>query len=441
MSENGAGSMEAATAMFERMLVRLRAVDHFAIGRRVLTIVAFAHFNRLLRYTLTGLTVSGYDPAAIQTLPPLLKGEASDLGAEMADVFASVLVPDVLQSRLEETAIYAGRIVSAFPPSVPDRDFGVWFSDRLDDIITAGPMATEVGTPQHIAAFMVSLAQLEAGQSVYDPCCGLGGLLAEAWRAKADLRLIGSEIHPISAALTRLRLHLLGAQAEVRREDALYGHDPEVADRVICDPPLGQYLPVGEGLRPDRARALANRRLDALFLERSIRALGPKGRAVVLVSQGVLSRRGPDEELRQRLIDEGILEAVIALPTGALSWTSVEVALVVLSRQGHRNSVRVLDGAKMRTPRNLRAPQIFASLRDLYAKCDGEVCRDITYARLRKTNHLLPRRLLATPMSRRDPDELRDEAFTLLTRAEQRIPRIDSLFAAVARPDSESSNS
>lgn len=437
MSENGADSMEAATAMFGRMLVRLRAVDHFAIGRRVLTIVAFAHFNRLLRYTLTGLTVSGYDPAAIQTLPPLLRGEAGDLSPEIADLFAAVLVPDVLQSRLEETAIYAGRIVSAFPPSVPDGDFGAWFSDRLDEIITAGPMATEVGTPQHIADFMVSLAQLEAGQTVYDPCCGLGGLLAVAWRAKADLRLIGSEIHPISAALSRLRLHLLGAHAQVRREDALYGDDAEVADRVLCDPPLGQYLPIGEGLRPDRTRALASRRLDALFLDRSIRALGPKGRAVVLVSQGVLSRRGPDEELRRRLIEEGILEAVIALPTGALSWTSVEVALVVLSRQGSRSSARILDGAKMRTPRNLRAQQVFVALRDLYAKCDGEICRDVTYARLRKVSHLLPRRLLATPMSRRDPDELRDEAFTLLTSAEKRLPRIGSLFVDVLRPDLE----
>lgn len=429
--------LSTATALFERMLMRLRAVEHFAVGRRVLTIVALAYLSPVTRVVLKGLANSRYDPAAAQSVRKVFIDAAAELEAEFADVFVSVLIPDVLQSRWEQSAIYAGDIVGALPSTIAQTDFGVWFSDRLDQIVNAGPAATEVGTPQPLASFITHLADLRPGLTTYDPCCGIGGLLAEAWRGGSHVKLVGSEVHPISFAIARLRLSLLGAMAEIRREDALHDPDARTYDRILCDPPLGHYSADRGDLRGERNRAAHGglRRMDALFLERSVNSLADGGRAIVLVSQGVLSRRGADADLRRRLISEGLVEAIIALPNGAVSWTSAELAILVLSRVRERNSAKIVDGASIRLGRATRPAEVFASLRAAYAEPDESICREVPYDALLLADSLLPRRFVSTPVERQAPDRLRDEGLLLIAQASARLPRITELFSVVLGED------
>lgn len=426
-----------ATALFERMLMRLRAVEHFAVGRRVLTIVALAYLSPVTRFVLKGLANSRYDPTAAQSVRKVFIDAAAELEVEFSDVFVSVLIPDVLQSRWEQSAAYAGDIISALPFTTVQTDFGVWFSDRLDQIVNAGPTATEVGTPQPLASFITDLADLQPGLTTYDPCCGIGGLLAEAWRSGNQVKLVGSEVHPISVAIARLRLSLLGAIAQIKREDALHDPDAQTYDRILCDPPLGHYVADRGELRAERNRAAHGglRRMDALFLERSVNSLAEGGRAVILVSQGILSRRGADAELRRRLISERLVEAIIALPSGAVSWSSAELAILVLSRVRERYSAKILDGASVRLGRAARPAEVYASLRAAYAEPDESVCRDVPYDALMLSDSLLPRRFVSTPVERRAPDQLRDEGMLLIAQASARLPYITELFSMVLDDD------
>ncbi|WP_029085860.1 HsdM family class I SAM-dependent methyltransferase [Brevundimonas aveniformis] len=415
-----------ATIAFERMLMRLRSVDHFAIGRRVLTIVALARYNTLLAMALRGAAGSAMDASRYSVFRTAIE-QIGDVPGDMVEAFRSTLIPDVLQSRWEQGLDYAASILTSLPLSAPEEEFGRWFSDRLDQTVMAGPLASEVSTPRHLAEFMVQLADIRPGQTVFDPCCGQGGLLAEAWQVEPKAKVRGSEVHATSAALAQLRFALLHAPADISREDSLQTFASGQFDRVLCDPPLGYYVDVA-----GRRGAQAGRRVETLFLERSLDALARGGRAVVLVTQAVLSRRGAESILRKQILDNAELEAVIALPASAMAWTATDMAILVLSRGKRNQSVRMFDGARFRNVRGLRtSSQVLAAIREAFEAGDPDKCQDVSYASLKEAETWSPRRHLASPVATHDPVRLRDEAYDYLKDAEQRLPRIKELFAEV----------
>jgi hypothetical protein len=430
-----------ATAVFGAMLGRLRAVEHFAVGRRVLAIVALGRLSQApIRQVLFGHahapdpTNDGHNQVRRLLLDAAAQVEAEDPG--LAGVFTEVLVPDAFQTRfLAQNALFAAELLSRLPPPALPQEFGFWFSDRLDQIVLAGPAATEVGTPRPIAELMVGLAQVRAGDRVYDPCCGLGALLSHAGLRAPDLLLRGTELHPVSWALSTLRLRLLGLDSRVERGDALRTQDVEPADRVICDPPLGNYITAASELRIEVGRTGAGhtRRLDSLFLEKSWHALSAEGRAVVLVSQPTLFRRGPEQELRSRLIASRALDAVIALPPGAVAWTNAEMALIILDRAKVHDRVRFIDAVQFRTGRTVFAPsRILAA----YANPeDGPGTRWVPVEALSDDNSLVPRRHIHVETERPAAAELFGRSERLMEQANDRAARIYTLLKRlVVRP-------
>ena len=99
------------------------------------------------------------------------------------------------------------------------------------------------------------LAAALEGLRVVDPCCGGGALLAAAEllarAAGARLALHGLDLAPLAAAATRARLALIGADADVRADDALGGAWP-ASDLLLSNPPFLRH----ERLTPaEKARA------------------------------------------------------------------------------------------------------------------------------------------------------------------------------------------
>jgi type I restriction-modification system DNA methylase subunit len=426
-----------AANVFSNMLSRLRAVEHFAVGRRVLAVVALGRLSRApIRQVLFGHAHSpddggeGHAQLRRLLLDAALQVEADD--PALRGVFTDVLIPDAFQTRfLDQNALFAAGILSRLPPPSIMDDFARWFSDRLDQIVLAGPAASEVGTPPPLAELMVELAGIRPGDRVYDPCCGLGGLLALAGRRSSALLLSGSELHPISWALSTLRLRLLGLDARVERGDALRSLEADPADRVLCDPPLGSYIAPGSELRIDVSRPSSGltRRLDSLFLEKSWNALSSSGRAVVLVSQPTLFRRGAEQNLRARLLESRVIETVIALPPSAVSWTNAELALVILDRSSGRDHIRFIDGGRIQStvgPRGQFSPSAI-----LQAYADPEErpwSRSVAFSEFLEDNSLVPRRHIQVTAERPTAEELFGRARDLRTQAEERVARINTLL-------------
>ncbi|MGY2088636.1 N-6 DNA methylase [Nocardia gipuzkoensis] len=201
----------------------------------------------------------------------------------------------------------------------------------------------EFSTPPSVRRLMVQLADPEPGHSVYDPCVGTGGLLIAADAYVADrtgqtnaLSLFGQDINQQTCTVARLNLLLHNiTNATVRAGDALenpsYLDDSgslQRFDRVVTDPPFslkGPRKPI-----PQHTRYGVSRLADLMFVQHVLASLTPDGVGVVTVPHGVLFRGGAEGQIRQGLLEDGRIAAVITLGRNIFHNTSIPAGLLVL---------------------------------------------------------------------------------------------------------------
>lgn len=221
----------------------------------------------------------------------------------------------------------------------------------------------EVFTPPGVIDLIVDLASPEPGERIYDPCFGVGGLLAACARRLASTErfspsewervrrqsIFGVELQPLQYVIGLARVVLAGiAEPGLELGDAL--DRPAIGlpaterfDLVVANPPLGGRR--SESVDQFRFRTTA---LESLFLQHAVDSLRPGGRAVFVAPEGLLFRGGPERALRQWLLDELRVEGVIALPSDAFwPYSSVKTNIVVLRRTSPNASVRFVNVAHL----------------------------------------------------------------------------------------------
>ena len=213
----------------------------------------------------------------------------------------------------------------ALPPNVPPTL--AWLVTRAVDDVGAAAVRGDLldryaaasgipVTPARVAAFMISLAGAGDGATVLDPASGTGELLAAAL-AQGAARVLAQDASAATAELARARLFPgAGQGAEVMAGDALSADAfPGIeADALVCRPPV----PAGE---PGAAVAWARYALAHLK---------PGGRAVLALPPSAAADPSGRQD-RARLLREGVLRTVIALPA-AVAPPYVPPHLWVLER-------------------------------------------------------------------------------------------------------------
>jgi type I restriction enzyme M protein len=218
----------------------------------------------------------------------------------------------------------------------------------------------EMVTPRAVGQLMVALANPQPGERIYDPCFGTGGLLLAAadalwargrevsaaeWEAARRTPLFGVERQAFLHLVGFARLLLAGVRPGLDLGDALEReaagrHHDQGFDCVLADPPWG--------MRPDASSlydfAIRGHQSENLFVQHAVQSLRQGGRAVVAVPPGLLFRGGADQALREWLLKQYRVEAVINLPRGAFrELRSVAPSLLVLQRGGPTETVRFVD--------------------------------------------------------------------------------------------------
>ena len=226
-------------------------------------------------------------------------------------------------------------------------------------------------TPRQIARLLVEILQPQEGMSIYDGTCGSGGILLECYRHMrrlkknvSSLRFYGQEIDSDAWSLCRITLLCLGIQgAAIERGDTLRnprhltgdGRALMSFDRVITHPPFnlkewgfdewsqGDAYGRSEYGIPPRSCA------DLAFLEHSIASLNSKGMLGTVAPQGILFRTREEGEIRRRILQDDLVEAVIGLSPDVLSCSSMPACLLILSKakpRERREKVLLVDGAE-----------------------------------------------------------------------------------------------
>lgn len=340
-------------------LPRMRAFDRFDGGRRLMALVALGKLAqkhevaRIHWQNVRNVTAHYGDPRRQRDALLETSGLVEQMYPALRDVFTGALISDVLHASgdLPGLVMLAYDLVERFS-AVRDEAFGLWFDSAVDEV-TGGRDASQITTPRSIATLLVRLADPQTNQTMLDPCCGLGSVLARSQEYANGLQLFGQEVNTVAAATARLRLFLLQANAEIEIGDALRAPArwtvTQQFDRIVCDPPYGMASSALDEARLRERFHDLPRRYEVLFLAHCLEQLKANGRAIVLMPYGFLFRHGREAAFRRQLVEEGRLEGVIVLPGGTVSWTGISLAIVVLRGKSEPMSeVTFLDASYLK---------------------------------------------------------------------------------------------
>jgi len=240
--------------------------------------------------------------------------------------------------------------------------------------VTKRKKAGEFYTPRSVVRMMVDILDPKEGESIYDPACGTGGMLLGAidhvQRSGGDPRtffgkIYGQEKNLTTSSIARMNLVLHGIEDfQVVREDTL--RSPAFTDSstgglatfdcVIANPPFSlkewgrevwETDPWGRaayGLPPDSYG-------DYAWVQHMVAsmALGT-GRMAVVLPQGALFRKDAEGRIRQRLLENDLIEAVIGLAPNIFYGTGLAPAVVILRRARppeRKEKVLVIDASSL----------------------------------------------------------------------------------------------
>jgi len=231
---------------------------------------------------------------------------------------------------------------------------------------SAGKKGGEFYTPRPVVRMMVRLVKPQEDHSVYDPCCGSGGMLIlskeyveEQGGNPRRLGLYGQEAAGSVWSIAKMNMLLHGIpSADLRNEDTL-GEPQHIEggellrfDRILTNPPFSlPYGPLDKDSHkgwdpnfPDRFRygsvPLGAKKADLMFLQHMVASLNAQGMLASVMPHGVLFRGGDEKRIRAGMIEDDLIEAVIGLAPNLFYGTGIPAAILVLRAKGAKPKAR-----------------------------------------------------------------------------------------------------
>lgn len=237
--------------------------------------------------------------------------------------------------------------------NVPQDEFGNAYEYLIKKFADdSGHSAAEFYTNRTVVRLMTLIVDPQPGESIYDPTCGSGGMLLNARllvqeRGKEfrTLKLYGQEINIITSAIARMNMFIHGAQDfEIVQGDVLKtpafieGGRVKQFDICIANPPYSMKKwnreawkndPWGRNIYGTPPQGVA----DYAFFQHIICSLKEgSGRCAILWPHGILFRDS-EEEIRTKLIEDDIIDAVIGLGPQLFYNSPMESCIVVCRKK------------------------------------------------------------------------------------------------------------
>jgi len=232
----------------------------------------------------------------------------------------------------------------------------------------AGKKGGEFFTPHEVSVVLAKLMSPKPGSRICDPTCGSSSLLitvSDEVKEKDGTRsnnyaLYGQESNGETWALSKMNMFLHnidGAQIEwgdtINNPKLLEGDHLMKFDVVVANPPFSLDKWGHEDADADRfkrfLRGIPPRtKGDYAFILHMIETADPNaGKVGVIIPHGVLFRGSSEKKIRQKLIEENLLEAVIGLPTNLFYGVGIPAAIIVFNRgKGENTDVLFIDASK-----------------------------------------------------------------------------------------------
>jgi type I restriction enzyme M protein len=268
-------------------------------------------------------------------------------------------------------------------------DLGNAFEYLLSVLGSQGD-AGQFRTPRHIIDFIVAVVDPKKNETVLDPACGTAGFLISAFKhirkhnssnfkpekesseeklpegetiaetvltekayrgdkltpsekEKLMRNFVGYDISPDMVKLSLVNMYLHGfPEPKIYEYDTLTSekHWGEQFDVIMANPPF--MSPKG-GIRPHKRFSVQASRSEVLFVDYILEHLNLKGRAGIIVPEGIIFKtENAYKQLRQMLIEDGLF-AVVSLPPGVFNpYSGVKTSILLFDNQLAKKSDEIL---------------------------------------------------------------------------------------------------
>ncbi len=209
----------------------------------------------------------------------------------------------------------------------------------------------EFYTPTSVVKTLVDMIEPYKGR-VYDPCCGSGGMFVQSEKFVEDhqgkienLSIYGQELNSTTWKLCKMNLAIRGLDANLGpHHDDTFHHDLHKtlkSDYILANPPFNISDWGGNQLTDDvrwkfGIPPVGN--ANYAWLQHMVYHLAPNGAAGIVLANGSLSTNTSNEgEIRKNLLEEDMVDAIVALPDKLFYSTGIPVSLWILNRNKKDN--------------------------------------------------------------------------------------------------------
>jgi len=205
----------------------------------------------------------------------------------------------------------------------------------------------EYYTPKSVVNLMTELIEPYEGV-VYDPCCGTGGMFVqsinfiEAHKGnRKKISIYGQELTGTTHRLAKMNLALRGISANLGTKSRdTFGKDQHKnlkADYIISNPPFnyGDWRTENELIDDDRWEGYSVppvSNANYAWILHMISKLKKNGSAAFLLANGALSAGAEEKQIRTKLIQNDLIEAIITLPREMFYSTDISVTLWIINK-------------------------------------------------------------------------------------------------------------
>ena len=390
-------------ALIYKFMYDMDSVSEELGGERSFFSGKYEHYgwNKLLSPQLSGLEMLNLYSEAIQQM---------NFNDKIPQLFRDIFKNAYLPYRDPETLKSFLKVINDFEYDHSER-LGDAFEYLLSVLGSQGD-AGQFRTPRQIIDFMVYLVDPKKGESILDPACGTAGFLISSYkhivktnssnykseedsfqfgnpyglsykgenltnndRKKLPLSFKGYDISPDMVRLSLVNLYLHGfVQPSIFEYDTLTSEDRwnEHADVILANPPF--MSPKG-GIRTHKKFSIQSNRSEVLFVDYIIEHLSPKGRAAVIVPEGIIFQSGKAYKSLRKMLVEKYLYAVISLPAGIFNpYSGVKTSILLIDKTISQSTDKILFakvendgfdlGAQRRANDRSELPRVAKAIRD-----------------------------------------------------------------------------
>jgi type I restriction enzyme M protein len=275
---------------------------------------------------------------------------------QLPELFRTIFRAAFLPYRSPETLGLFIKEINYFDYSHPEELGNAY--EYLLSIMSAQGDAGQFRTPRHIIDFMVDVLDPTKDDTILDPACGTGGFLVSSYnhilekhdgkndpngtekpltpaeRKKLTQNLAGYDIDPSMVRIAQVNMYLHQFKnPQIFQYDGLTSEERwnDKFDVILANPPF--MSPKG-GIKPHNKFGIQSNRSEALFVDYIVSHLKPKGRAGIVVPEGVIFKNDAAfKALRKNLIENG-LYAVVSLPGGVFQpYSGVKTSILFIDKE------------------------------------------------------------------------------------------------------------